>query len=56
MPKKMIELTPKQCKAVSGGSGYLIASGRTGQAGSGGGTDTTTTSSTDRSGYILAGN
>jgi hypothetical protein len=44
--KKMFELTPAQCKAVSGGSGYLIASGRGGEE--------TTSSSTERSGYLIA--
>jgi hypothetical protein len=51
MPKKMIELTAKQCKQVTGGSGYLISTGRTGET-----TTTSSSSTTDRSGYILAGN
>jgi hypothetical protein len=38
----MIELTLEDCKAVSGGSGYLVSTGKTGDA----------TTSTDRSGYI----
>jgi hypothetical protein len=50
MAKKMIELSPKQCALVSGGSGYLNANGRSGA-------ETTTTSSGllnggGRSGYI----
>lgn len=42
--KKMKELSPAECKLVSGGSGYLIASGRT----------TNTTTANERSGYLIA--
>jgi hypothetical protein len=50
MTKQMIQLTRKQCALVSGGSGYINSSGRSG-------TETTTTSSGllnggGRSGYI----
>ena len=47
MTRSMVELTKDQCKQVTGGSGLINAGGRS--------EDTTTTSSTDRSGYISAG-